>query len=43
MPVVFRQNGLRFFFFSNEGSPPEPAHTLDFKRPIDSLGCAALT
>jgi Domain of unknown function (DUF4160) len=26
MPVVFRQDGLRFFFFSNEGSPPEPVH-----------------
>jgi hypothetical protein len=26
MPVVFRKDGLRFFFFSNEGSPPEPAH-----------------
>jgi len=26
MPVVFRQSGLRFYFFSNEGHPPEPAH-----------------
>lgn len=26
MPVVFRQNGLRFHFFSNEGQPREPAH-----------------
>jgi hypothetical protein len=26
MPVVFRQGGLRYYFFSNEGQPPEPAH-----------------
>jgi hypothetical protein len=26
MPVVFRQSGLRCYFFSNEGHPPEPAH-----------------
>lgn len=26
MPVVFRVAGLRFFFFSNEGLPREPAH-----------------
>jgi len=26
MPVVFTTNGLRFFFFSNEGSPREPLH-----------------
>lgn len=26
MPVVFRQSGLRYYFFSNEGAPPEPAH-----------------
>jgi hypothetical protein len=26
MPVVFRENGLRYFFFSNEGSPREPRH-----------------
>jgi hypothetical protein len=26
MPVVFRQGGLRYFFFSNEGSPREPPH-----------------
>lgn len=26
MPVVFRYNGVRFFFFSNEGSPREPVH-----------------
>lgn len=26
MPVVFREKGARFFFFSNEGSPREPIH-----------------
>jgi hypothetical protein len=26
MPVVFRQAGLRYYFFSNEGSPPESPH-----------------
>jgi hypothetical protein len=24
MPVVFRREGLRFFFYSNEGTPREP-------------------
>ncbi|MGD9584755.1 MAG: DUF4160 domain-containing protein [Lysobacterales bacterium] len=26
MPVIFRYRGFRFFFYSNEGSPREPAH-----------------
>lgn len=26
MPVVFRQEGFKFFFFSNEGDPREPIH-----------------
>ena len=26
MPVVLRYKGFRFFFYSNEGSPREPAH-----------------
>lgn len=26
MPVVFRDGGFRYFFFSNEGSPREPPH-----------------
>jgi hypothetical protein len=26
MPVVFRWNGYRFHFFSNEGDPLEPIH-----------------
>jgi hypothetical protein len=26
MPVILRWNGYRFFFYSNEGIPPEPLH-----------------
>ena len=26
MPVFFRYNGIRFFFYSNEGDPREPVH-----------------
>jgi hypothetical protein len=26
MPLVFRWNGYRFFFYSNEGDPREPLH-----------------
>jgi hypothetical protein len=26
MPVVFRESGLRYFFFSNEGFPREAPH-----------------
>ncbi len=26
MPVVFRYQGHRFFFYANEGSPREPVH-----------------
>lgn len=26
MPVIFRFNGIRFHFFSNEGDPREPLH-----------------
>ncbi|KAB2933693.1 MAG: DUF4160 domain-containing protein [Candidatus Contendobacter sp.] len=26
MPVIFRYKSFRFFFFSNEGTPPEPPH-----------------
>ena len=26
MPTVFRYNGFRFFFYSNEGDPREPIH-----------------
>ena len=31
MPVVFRHNGYRFFFYSNEGDPLEPVHIHIFK------------
>jgi hypothetical protein len=26
VPVIFRYDGFKFFFFSNEGNPREPAH-----------------
>ncbi|MCL1477841.1 DUF4160 domain-containing protein [Marinobacter sp. M3C] len=26
MPVVFRYQGFKFFFYSNEGNPLEPVH-----------------
>jgi hypothetical protein len=26
MPIVFRQKGYKFFFYSNEGDPLEPLH-----------------
>jgi Domain of unknown function (DUF4160) len=26
MPVIFRESGLRYYFFSNEGSPREAPH-----------------
>lgn len=26
MPTVFREDGFRFFFYSNEGDPREPVH-----------------
>ena len=26
MPVVLRYKGYKFFFYSNEGVPPEPLH-----------------
>ena len=26
MPTVFRADGYRFFFYSNEGDPREPVH-----------------
>ena len=26
MPVVFREQGFRFLFYSNEGTPREPVH-----------------
>ena len=32
MPVVFRYQGFRFFFYSNGGEPPEPIHIHVFKN-----------
>jgi len=26
MPVILRVEGFKFFFYSNEGVPPEPTH-----------------
>jgi hypothetical protein len=26
MPVIFRESGLRYYFFSNEGAPREAPH-----------------
>lgn len=26
MPVIFRHQGFKFFFYSNEGDPLKPAH-----------------
>jgi len=31
MPEVFRERGFRFFFYANEGDPPEPLHIHAYK------------
>ena len=36
MPTIFRQDGFRFFFYSNEGNPREPVHVHVMKE-----GCEA--
>lgn len=36
MPVILRINGYRFFFYSNEGEPLEPAHIH-----VSKSGCEA--
>ena len=36
MPVVFRERGFRFHFFSNEGDPREPVHVHVSKDAIDA-------
>lgn len=36
MPVVFRHNGYRFHFYSNEGDPREPRHVHVLKDGIDA-------
>ncbi|MEQ1956352.1 DUF4160 domain-containing protein [Mesorhizobium sp. CN2-181] len=36
MPVVFRDKGFRFHFYSNEGEPREPPHIHVLKDGIDA-------
>ncbi|MFI0844599.1 DUF4160 domain-containing protein [Mesorhizobium sp. IMUNJ 23232] len=36
MPVVFRHQDFRFYFFSNEGNPREPPHVHVLKDGIDA-------
>ena len=36
MPVVFRENGFRFLFYANEGSPREPPHIHVLRDGIDA-------
>lgn len=36
MPVVFRERGYRFFFYSNEGDPLEPVHIHIYKDGADA-------
>jgi len=36
MPVVFRQGGFRFLFYSNEGNPREPQHIHMLRDDIDA-------
>jgi Domain of unknown function (DUF4160) len=36
VPVVFRWNGFRFHFFSDEGDPREPVHIHVVKDDVDA-------
>lgn len=36
MPVVFRQDGFRFLFYANEGSPREPVHVHALRDGIEA-------
>ncbi len=36
MPIVMRDRGFRFFFYSNEGSPREPVHVHVLKNGADA-------
>jgi hypothetical protein len=36
MPEVFRERGFRFFFYSNEGNPPEPMHVHVFSNGLEA-------
>jgi hypothetical protein len=44
MPVVFRHNGLRYYFFSNEGQPPEAIHIhINISRAADGTQRSGLS
>jgi hypothetical protein len=36
MPVIFRDRGFKFFFYSNEGMPREPIHVHVEKDEIEA-------
>lgn len=36
MPVVFRERGFRFHFYSDEGDPREPPHIHVYKDGMDA-------
>ncbi len=36
MPTVFRSNGIRYFFYSNEGDPREPLHIHALRGPSEA-------
>jgi len=36
MPVIFRLDGMRFHFFSDEGNPREPIHVHVAKPGVDA-------
>ena len=36
MPVIFRYDGFRFFFYSNEGYPREPVHVHVMKAGVEA-------
>jgi hypothetical protein len=39
MPVIFRYEGYRFFFFSNEGNPLDPVISISEKeKPLQNSG-----
>jgi hypothetical protein len=39
MPVVFRERGFKFFFYSNEGTPREPGHIHVEKDEVEAKFC----
>lgn len=36
MPVILREDGVRYLFYANEGSPREPRHIHAVKNGIDA-------